>query len=93
MLYEVITLSLFLFIYTADSLSPLFVGAMCAAGSFQVNGFGYPALLLKFAACLLAGLWLIVNHTDNKAYDYPLTRFRITSYNVCYTKLLRFPCF
>jgi len=69
-------LSLFLFIYTADSLSPLFVGAMCAAGSFQVNGFGYPALLLKFAACLLAGLWLIVNHTDNKAYDYPLTRFK-----------------
>lgn len=69
-------LSLFLFIYTADSLSPLFVGAMCAAGSLKVNGFGYPALVLKIAACLLAGLWLIVNHTDNKAYDYPLIRVK-----------------
>jgi len=69
-------LSLFLFIYTADSLSPLFVGAMCAAGSLHVNGFGYPTLLLKIVSCLLAGLWLIVNYTDNKAYDYPLIRIK-----------------
>src|SRR3972149_261257 len=34
-------LSLFLFIYTADHLSPLFVGAMCAAGTLNVNGWGY----------------------------------------------------
>lgn len=67
-------LSLFLFIYTADTLSPLFVGAMCAAGSLKVNGFGYPALFAKIAGCLLAGLWLIVNFTDNKAPDYPLIR-------------------
>jgi hypothetical protein len=67
-------LSLFLFIYTADTLSPLFVGAMCAAGSLKVNGFGYPALILKIVSCLLAGLWLIVNFTDNKAPDYPLIR-------------------
>ena len=69
-------LSLFLFIYTADTLSPLFVGAMCAAGSLKVNGFGYPALILKIVSCLLAGLWLIVNYTDNKAYDYPLIRIK-----------------
>ncbi len=67
-------LSLFLFIYTADTLSSLFIGAMCAAGSLQVNGFGYPSLLLKIVSCLLAGLWLIVNAADNKAYDYPLLR-------------------
>lgn len=66
--------SLFLFIYTADALSPLFVGAMCAAGSLKINGFGYPTLLLKIVNCLLAGLWLIVNHADNQAYDYPLIR-------------------
>lgn len=69
-------LSLFLFIYTVDTLSPLFVGAMCAAGSLKVNGFGYPALLVKLAGCLLAGLWLIVNFTDNKAPDYPLIRIK-----------------
>jgi hypothetical protein len=69
-------LSLFLFIFTADTLSPLFVGAMCAAGSLNVNGFGYPALLLKIVTFLFAGLWLIVNFTDNKAPDYPLIRIK-----------------
>jgi len=67
-------LSLFLFIYTADTISPLFIGAMCAAGSLNVNEFGYPALILKIVGFLLSGLWLIVNMTDNKAYDYPLIR-------------------
>lgn len=67
-------LSLFLFIYTADTLSPLFIGAMCAAGSLKVNGLGYPALVGKIVNCLLAGLWLIVNAADNKAHDYPLIR-------------------
>jgi hypothetical protein len=69
-------LSLFLFIYTADTLSALFVGAMCAAGSLKVNGFGYPALILKITGFLLAGIWLIVNHTDNKASDYPLIKIK-----------------
>jgi hypothetical protein len=69
-------LSLFLFIYTADTLSPLFVGAMCAAGSLNVNGFGYPTLILKIVNCLLAGLWLIVNSADNRAHDYPLIRIK-----------------
>lgn len=67
-------LSLFLFIYTADDLCPLFVGAMCAAGTLNVNSFGYPTLALKIVNFLLAGTWLILNHVDNKAYDYPLIR-------------------
>jgi hypothetical protein len=66
--------SLFLFIYTADHLHILFVGAMCAAGSLYVNSYGYPALILKFVSFILAGLWLIMNYADNKAYDYPLIR-------------------
>ena len=65
-------LSLFLFIYTADHLSSLFVGAMCAAGTLNVNAFGYPSILLKIINFLLAGLWLIINYVDNRAYDYPL---------------------
>lgn len=67
-------LSLFLYIYTADTLSTLFIGAMCAAGSLKVNLFGYPTLLLKILCCLFAGLWLILNSADNKAHDYPLIR-------------------
>lgn len=67
-------ISFFLFIFTADTLHSLFVGAMCAAGTLNVNGYGYPTLILKLVNFLLAGLWLIVNYTDNKAYDYPLIR-------------------
>jgi hypothetical protein len=66
--------SLFLFIYTADSLHHLFVGAMCAAGSLYVNSYGYPTFLLKIFNCILAGLWLIINYSDNQAYDYPLIK-------------------
>jgi hypothetical protein len=69
-------MSLFLFIYTADDLHPLFTGAMCAAGTLAVNQFGYPALLLKAGNFLLAGVWLIINHADNKGYDYPLLRIK-----------------
>ena len=66
--------SLFLYIYTADSLHNLFVGAMCAAGTLYVDPYGYPTFLLKIFNCILAGLWLIVNYVDNQAYDYPLIR-------------------
>jgi hypothetical protein len=67
-------LSLFLFIFTADRLHGLFAGAMCAVGSLNVNRFGYPALLLKVIAFVLAGLWLILNRLDNRGYDYPLVK-------------------
>lgn len=67
-------LSLFLFIFTADSLCTLFVGAMCAAGTLNVNAYGYPAFILKLGNFIFAGLWLILNYADNRAYDYPLIR-------------------
>lgn len=66
--------SLFLYIYTADSLHQLFVGAMCAAGTLNVNPYGYPTFLLKILNFILAGLWLIINYTDNRAHDYPLLK-------------------
>jgi hypothetical protein len=66
--------SLFLYIYTADSLHNLFVGAMCAAGALNVDPYGYPTFLLKILNFILAGLWMIINYTDNRAYDYPLIR-------------------
>jgi len=70
--------SLFLFIFTAEDLHELFVGAMCAAGTLNVNEFGYPTILLKIGNALLGGLWLIVNYADNRAYDYPLIRKKYT---------------
>jgi len=75
-------MSLFLFIYTADDIHPLFTGAMCAAGTLAVNSFGYPALLLKIVNFLLAGVWLIVNHADSRGYDYPLIRVKYELLNL-----------
>ncbi len=75
-------MSLFLFIYTADDIHTLFAGAMCAAGTLAVNSFGYPTLVLKAVNFLLAGVWLIVNHADNRGYDYPLIKFKYELLNV-----------
>jgi hypothetical protein len=72
MLFQLV--ALFLLVYTADALAPLFTGAMCAAGVFKASRFGYPVLLLKLAVFVLAGLWLAVDHLDVKAPDYPLIR-------------------
>jgi len=66
--------SLFLFIYTAEHVHDLFVGAMCAAGSLNVNGYGYVTLVLKIFTFMFCGVWMIVNHADNRAHDYPLIR-------------------
>jgi len=66
--------SFFLFVYTADHLHDVFVGAMCAAGTLNVDAFGYPTLLIKILNVVLCGVWVIVNHVDNRAYDYPLIR-------------------
>jgi len=69
-------MTLFLYVYTADTISPLFVGAMCAAGSLHVNAYGYPALMLKLTNFVLVSLWLVINHIDQQAPDYPLIRFK-----------------
>ncbi len=68
--------SLFLFVFTADSLAPLFTGAMCAAGSLKASPYGYPVLLLQIGGFSLAGIWLIVNRADSLGHDYPLVRFK-----------------
>jgi hypothetical protein len=67
-------ISLFLYVFTADRLHVVFTGAMCAAGVLKVNSYGYPALILKMFIFLFAGLWLVINYADNRAYDYPLIK-------------------
>lgn len=67
-------ISLFLFVFTADDLHRLFFGAMCAAGTLHVNTYGYPTLALKIINFLFAGTWLVLNHADTRAFDYPLIR-------------------
>lgn len=65
--------SAFLFIYTADDIHNLLVGAMCATGSLNANPYGFPALYAKIFSIFIASCWIAVNHLDNKAEDYPLT--------------------
>jgi hypothetical protein len=67
-------MSLFLFIYTADDLHNLLVGAMCATGSLNANQYGFPALYAKITTLFLSAAWIGVNHLDTMAVDYPLTR-------------------
>lgn len=66
--------ALLLFVQNAERMAPLFVGAMCAVGTLNANPFGFPALNLRMVLFFLAGAWLVMNHMDNRAPDYPLTR-------------------
>jgi len=69
-------LSLFLFVYTADIIHPLFVGAMCATGTLNANPVGWHLIWIKLLLFLLGSLWLVVNHVDLQLPDAPLTRFK-----------------
>jgi hypothetical protein len=67
-------LSLLLFVFNADRMAPLFVGAMCAVGALNVNGLGFPALIAQVLVFFLAAVWLVINRLDTQAPDYPLVR-------------------
>ena len=68
--------SLFMFVAMVDHFQTFFTGAMCAAGTLNVNAFGYTTLAVKIASFILCGIWFIVNYVDNLGYDYPLIRFK-----------------
>jgi hypothetical protein len=65
-----------LFVFNAEKMSGMFVGAMCAVGTLNVNEFGFPALNAKIAIFFLAAMWLAINHVDCGARDYPLVRIK-----------------
>ncbi len=68
--------ALLLFVFNADRMSEMFVGAMCAVGALNVNPYGFPALIAQMAVFFLAASWLAVNHVDTRAPDYPLVRIK-----------------
>ncbi|MDP3537831.1 MAG: hypothetical protein Q8S26_03915 [Azonexus sp.] len=68
--------ALLLFVFNADRLSAMFVGAMCAVGTLNVNGYGFPSLITQIALFFLAAMWLAINHVDTRAPDYPLVRLK-----------------
>ncbi|MBF0290095.1 MAG: hypothetical protein HQM14_19940 [SAR324 cluster bacterium] len=69
-------LMLFMLILTADDLSHVLPGAMCATGTFSANSYGFPLLILKIAAAFLYFFWLVINYLDNQLETYPLIRLK-----------------
>lgn len=68
--------TLVLYVYTAEDLHGLFVGAMCAAGTLNVGQFGYATLGIKLGSFLACSMWLVLNYLDAQAPDYPLTKIK-----------------
>ena len=68
--------ALLLFVFNADRMAAMFTGAMCAVGTLNVNGYGFPALYLKITVFFLAAVWLALDHVDGRGYDYPLVRVK-----------------
>ncbi len=75
------------FAYTIDKLSDIVPGAMCAAGVIGANEFGNPLLLVKIFILFLIGIWMIVNHEDLKAENYPFFREKFWFFVVIFSLL------
>jgi hypothetical protein len=69
-------LAALLFVFNADKMSVMFVGAMCAVGALNVHAYGFPALYLQLGLFFLAAIWLAINHVDSRARDYPLVKLK-----------------
>lgn len=69
-------LATLLFVFNADRMSVMFVGAMCAVGTLKANGYGFPALYAQLALFFFAAIWLAIDGLDKEARDYPLTRLK-----------------
>jgi hypothetical protein len=67
-------LSAFLFIYTADDMHNIFIGAMCATGSLNANPIGWYVLSTKITVFFISSIWVALNFIDQRAEDYPLVR-------------------
>ncbi len=63
-----------LFVFTAEDIHQLFVGAMCATGSLNANLVGWLVLLVKGILLFAAAFWVVLNRLDQRTEDCPLVR-------------------
>ena len=68
--------SAFLFIFTAEEIHSLFIGAMCATGTLNANLIGWLVLLLKGGLLFAGGFWILLNQVDQNTEDTPLVRMK-----------------
>jgi len=64
--------SLPLFVFTADDIYELFIGAMCATGTLNAAPYGWAALLIKVWLFFLGGMWMMINYYDRRVESAPL---------------------
>ena len=77
----IIKLPLFLFfIFTADKLSDIITGAMCAAGVVSSVSLSTPMFFFKILNLYIFGFWLILHHYDLKNEHQPYTRYKFLLY-------------
>jgi len=74
--FAIAMFSLPLFIFTAEDIHGLFVGAMCATGTLNAAPYGWQVLLIKIWLFFLGGAWLIVNHYDRLVESAPLLHIK-----------------
>lgn len=72
------SLSLLLFVATAEDIHPLFVGAMCATGALNANPVGWHLTWIKLLLFFLGSLWLVIDHVDRRLPQASLTRLKFT---------------
>ena len=68
--------SLVLFVFNADRMANLFVGAMCAVGTLNASVWGFPTLFAKMAVFFAAGVWLVLDRVDGLGRDWPFVRLK-----------------
>ena len=74
--FAFIVLSGLLFVFTADDIHSMFVGAMCAVGSLNANPIGWNVLWLKIFIFFPSAIWLALNYFDQQAEDFPLVKLK-----------------
>lgn len=72
------------FTYTLNELSNIIPGAMCGAGVISANEYGVTALLLKILVIMLGLLWIVLNHEDQRALNYPYFRKKLWFFIIIY---------
>ena len=77
----IVKLPLFLFfIFTADKLSHIITGAMCAAGVVGSVTFGTTMFFYKILNLYIFGFWLVLNRYDLKKENQPYTKYKFWLY-------------
>lgn len=85
----VLKLPLFLFfIFTADKISGVITGAMCAAGVINSVDFGMYLVLLKLFNLYLFGFWLVLHVRDLKDKERAFTKSKFWLFIIAYVFLI-----